>query len=344
VSGADSGGGQSGRVLARRLTERNSLATIVIIVLGIAVLVVLHLFITDFLQLLMTKFLCFAIFGMGYNLVYGYTGMLSLGHGAFFGAGAYVAGLLTLHTGITSFWVTLPLAIVAGAGVAAIFSFFFLRVSGTYFLLITFGFSQLLYALKWNIKWFNAPGMQGISDVKFPTIGASGFTWTHQSFYFLTLAFFVVCYLLVNGIVNSPYGRALVGVRENENRMKALGYNVWTFRYTALVISGAFCGLAGLLFAYNGSFVYPSHLGFDYSWIPMLLVILGGAGTKLGPIVGAAIVVWMEYFISLLTSQRWPLILGALFIAVIMYFRGGVVASLARLFQKAGDGHEPATD
>jgi branched-chain amino acid transport system permease protein len=332
----------TGRRTADRMTGRNGIATMVILVVAIGLLIVMPFFLTDFLQLLMTKFLAFAIFGMAYNLVYGYTGMLSLGHGAFFGIGAYTAGLLTLHTSITSLWVALPLAIVGAAAGAAVFSLFFLRVSGTYFLLITFGFSQLMYALTWNIKWFNKPGMQGIADIKFPTVGVSGFTWNHRSLYFLTLAFFVICYFLINAIINSPFGHALVGVRENENRMRALGYNVWAFRYTALVMSGAFCGLAGLLFAYNGSFVYPNHLGFDYSWIPMLVVILGGAGTKLGPIVGAGIVVWFEYFISLLTPQRWPLILGALFIAVIMYFRGGVVAYVTRLFQKAGKKHEPA--
>jgi len=335
---------RAGPGLAGRIMGRNAIATMTILVVAVGLLIVMPLFLTDFLQLQMTRFLVFAIFGMAYNLVYGYTGMLSLGHGAFFGMGAYTAGLLTLHTSVTSFWVALPVAVVVAAGGAAIFSFFFLRVKGAYFLLITFGFSQLMYALTWSIKWFNKPGMQGISDIKFPTTGASGFTWTHQSLYFLALAFFVICYFLISAIVNSPFGHALVGVRENENRMKALGYNVWAFRYTVLVISGAFCGLAGLLFAYNGSFVYPNHLGFDYSWIPMLVVILGGAGTKLGPIVGAAIVVWFEYFISLLTPQRWPLILGALFIAVIMYFRGGVVAYVTRVFEKAGDKHEPAAN
>jgi branched-chain amino acid transport system permease protein len=328
---------------AAGMSRRDLGITATMLVAALGLLVILPFFLTDFLQLLMTKFLIFAIFGMAYNLVYGYTGMLSLGHGVFFGLGAYTAGLLTLHTHVTSFWITLPLAIVIGAVGSAFCSFFFLRVKGTYFLLITFGISQLMYALTWNIKWFSASGMQGIADIKFPTVGASGFTWTHQSFYFLTLAFFVICYFLINGIINSPFGHALVGVRENENRMKALGYNVWAFRYTALVISGAFCGVAGLLFAYNGSFVYPNHLGFDYSWIPMLLVILGGAGTKLGPIVGAAIVVWLEYFISLLTAQRWPLILGVLFVAVIMYFRGGIVAHINRaLTSKTGDGHESA--
>jgi branched-chain amino acid transport system permease protein len=333
---------REGPSLAGRMKTSSAAATAAILVLALGLLVLMPFFLTDFLQLQMTRFLVYAIFGMAYNLVYGYTGMLSLGHGAFFGVGAYTAGLLTLHTSITSFWVTLPLAIAAGAVLAAVFSFFFLRVSGTYFLLITFGFSQLMFALTWSIKWFNRSGMQGISDIKFPTVGVSGFAWTHLSFYFLTLAFFVICYFLVNSIVNSPFGHALVGLRENENRMKALGYNVWAFRYTVLVISGAFCGVAGLLFAYNGSFVYPNHLGFDYSWVPMLLVILGGAGTKLGPIVGAAIVVWLEYFISLLTPQRWPLILGAIFIAVIMYFRGGVVAYITRMVQKAGGKREPA--
>jgi branched-chain amino acid transport system permease protein len=341
VSTANTARGSS--TLAGKNVGRDAIVTGTILVLAVGLLIVMPFFLSDFLQLLMTKFLVIAIYGMAYNLVYGYTGMLSLGHGAFFGAGAYTAGLLALHTQSTSLWAALPISILAAAGLAAVFSLFFLRVSGTYFLLITFGFGQLMFALTWSIKWFNRAGMQGISDIKFPTVGASGFAWTHLSFYFLTLAFFVICYFLINAIINSPYGHALVGVREHEGRMKALGYNVWAYKYTVLVISAAFCGLAGLLFAYNGSFVYPNHIGFDYSWIPMLVVILGGAGTKLGPIVGAGIVVWFEYFISLLTPQRWPLILGILFITVIMYFRGGVVAYVSRLLRtKAGDQHEPA--
>ncbi len=132
-----------------------------------------------FQQLLMTKFLILAIFGMGYNMVYGYGGMLSLGHGAFFGIGVYAVGLLWLHAGINNLWLSIPVSIIMALIGGLILSFFFLRMSGVYFLLITFGLSQLLYAVAWSIDWFNSSGMQGISDIKYPSIGFSGFSWTN---------------------------------------------------------------------------------------------------------------------------------------------------------------------
>jgi branched-chain amino acid transport system permease protein len=317
-----------------RARRGNILAQVILLAAAAVLLGVLPAFLPSFMNILMTKFLIYAVFAMGYNLIFGYGGMLSLGHGAFFGIGAYTVGLLVLHGHTNNFWLAAPLAILLSLVGAAILCFLFLRVSGVYFLLISFGLSQLLYSVAWNIKWFNRPGMQGISEIGFPNIGIAGFKWTNTSFYYLVLVVFVVCYYVIKSLVESPFGHALVGIRESEGRMRALGYNVWAFKYAALIISGGFAGLAGLLFAYNNSFVYPVHLGFDTSWVPMLIVIVGGVGTKLGPLVGAAIVVWAEYFISLLTPQRWPLILGALFIAVIMYFRGGVVAFVERLWQR----------
>jgi branched-chain amino acid transport system permease protein len=304
---------------------------------ALVLLIVLPRFLTGFAQTLMTRFLIFSIFAMGYNIIFGYGGMLSLGHGAFFGMGAYTVGLFTLHAQYNNIWVLLPLAILVATVGAAVLSFFFLRVSGgVYFLLITFGFSQLLYALAWNVKWFSSPGMQGISSVRLPAEGLLGMRWTNLLFYYVVFAVFLLALFVVNRIVESPFGQGLIGVRESENRMRALGYNIWSFKYTALVMSGAFAGLAGALYAFNSTFVHPTHLGFDTSWLPMLMVIVGGVGTRLGPIVGAAIVVWLEYFFSLLTPQRWPLFLGLFFIAVIMYFRGGIVAALGRLSKRLG--------
>jgi branched-chain amino acid transport system permease protein len=320
--------------LAAGPARRSVVGLVIGLVAAVALLAVLPAFLPGFMNLLMTKFLIYGIFAMGYNLIFGYGGMLSLGHGAFFGLGAYTVGLLVLHANTNNLWIAAPLAIVVSLVGAAILCFLFLRVSGVYFLLISFGLSQLLYSVAWNIKWFSRPGMQGISDIGFPGVGIAGFKWSNISFYYLVLAVFVLCYYVIRRIIDSPFGHALVGIRESEGRMRALGYNVWAFKYVALIISGGFAGIAGMLFAYNNSFVYPVHLGFDTSWVPMLIVIVGGVGTKLGPLVGAAIVVWAEYFISLITPQRWPLILGMLFIAVIMYFRGGIVAFVERLWQR----------
>ncbi len=314
----------------RRVRSRPALWWVGLVV-AVGFLAVLPWFMKGFMQTLMARFLIFSIFAMSYNIIFGYGGMLSLGHAAFFGIGGYTVGLLFLHGDITLFWIVAPLTVVFSLAGGAALSFLALRVTGLYFLLITFGLGQLLYSLSWNIRWFNSAGMQGIAAIPFPDMGLPGFAWTNRSFYYFVLVWFVLSYLAINRIAESPFGRGLVGIREGENRMKALGYDVWLFRYLALVVSALFAGWAGMLFAYNNSFVYPVNFSFDYSWLPMLMVILGGAATRSGPIVGALIVVFAEFYVSQLTKERWPLILGILFVAVIMYFRGGIVVALVRL-------------
>ncbi len=170
----------------------------------VGLLLVLPRFLPGFLQILMTKFLVFSIFAMGYNLVFGYGGLLSLGHGAFFGMGAYTVGLMTLHAQNNNIWLLVPLGILVATVGAAVLSFFFLRVSGVYYLLITFGFSQLLYALAWNIRWFSSSGMQGISNITLPASGIFGLRWTNLVFYYLVFIIFVGAYLVMSRIIDSP--------------------------------------------------------------------------------------------------------------------------------------------
>lgn len=306
------------------------------VVLAGLFLLVLPWFLKGFMQTLMAKFLIFSIFAMSYNLIFGYGGMLSLGHAAYFGIGAYTAGLLMLHAGITSFWVAAPLALLFALVGGVFLGFLSLRVTGLYFLLITFGLGQLLYSLAWNIRWFNSPGMQGISAIPYPDMGIPGFEWTNLSFYYFVFVWFALCYFLINRVADSPFGRGLVGVREGEDRMRALGYNVWLFRYLALIVAGGFAGWAGMLYAYNNSFVQPAYFGFDYSWLPMLMVIVGGAATRIGPLVGALIVVFADYYVSQLTQIWWPFFLGWMFVFIIMFFRGGIVVFAGRFWRRIG--------
>ena len=130
--------------------------------------------------------------------------------------------------------------------------------------------------------------MQGISAIPYPDMGIPGFHWTNRSFYYFVFLWFVVCFFLVNRVADSPFGRGLVGIREGEDRMRALGYNVWLWRYLILIVAGILAGWAGMLYAYSNSFVQPAYFGFDYSWLPMLMVIVGGAATRIGPIGGRA--------------------------------------------------------
>ena len=157
---------------------------------GLLVLAVLPLFFSTYGQGLMTRFLIFALFAMSYNVVFGYAGLLSLGHAAFFGAGGYTVAILKMHYNIDLFWVTVPLGLVVATITAALFGFIALRSSGIYFLLVTFALGQMLYSLAWNVKWLNSPGMQGITGITLPDLGIPGFTLNTTSFYYLVLVFF----------------------------------------------------------------------------------------------------------------------------------------------------------
>ncbi len=299
------------------------------------VLGIMPIFLPSFMQRMMGKFLIFAIFSISYNIVAGYAGLLSLGQAAYFGVSGYTVAVMMYHLGISSLWITGPAGILLGTLTAVIFGPIVLRVSGMYFLILTFAIGQLLYSLVWNVSWFNIPGMQGIAGLPKASIGIPGFEWTDLSFYFLVLFFFVISMLLQKRLSNSPFGRSLEGIREGEKRMLALGYNVWLHKYIAFIIGGMFAGLSGVLFVYQNRFIEPAHMNIMTSFLPMAMVIIGGPGTLWGPVVGAATVIFAEYFSSILIPQRWPLVLGGLFVFSIMFARKGLAVYIGNLWHRA---------
>jgi branched-chain amino acid transport system permease protein len=282
----------------------------------------------------MTRFLVFALFAMSYNIVFGYAGLLSLGHAAFFGAGGYTVALLKLHYNVDLFWISAPLGILVATLIAALFGIIALRASGMYFLLVTFALGQMLYSLAWNVKWLNSKGMQGITGIALPDLGIPGFTLDTTWYYYMVLMFFGISSVLLYRLVHSPYGVALVGIRAGEARMEAVGYNVWLYKFTAFVISGAFAGLAGVLFTYYNFFVSPNHLGIATSFLPMVMAIMGGLGTFMGPVIGAAVFIFVENFASIISPQRWPLVLGALFVLTVIFAREGIGVYLWSFWKK----------
>lgn len=300
------------------------------------ILATIPFFLSTYGRGLMTRFLIFALFAMSYNIVFGYAGLLSLGHAAFFGAGGYTVALLKLHYDVDLFWISAPLGLLVATFTAAVFGIVALRASGIYFLLVTFALGQMLHSLAWNVKWLNSPGMQGITGIPLPDLAIPGFTLDTTWFYYLVLIFFIISAGLLHRLVCSPYGHALVGIREDESRMEAVGYNTWLYKYTAFVISGAFAGIAGMLFTYYNFFVSPNHFGIMTSFLPMVMAIMGGLGTFLGPVVGAAVFIFVENFASILSPQRWPLILGGLFVLTIMFAKEGIGVYLWRLWTVVG--------
>ena len=234
------------------------------------------------------------------------------------------------------------LGVLVATLIASLFGLIALRASGIYFLLVTFALGQMLYSLAWNVKWLNSKGMQGITGIGLPDLGIPGFMLDPLSYYYMVFFFFVISFLLLYRMVRSPFGLALVGIREGESRMEAVGYNTWLFKYTAFVISGAFAGLAGVLFSYYNFFVSPNHLGIATSFLPMVMAIMGGLGTLLGPVVGATVFIFVENFASILSPQRWPLVLGTLFVLTIMFAREGIGVYLWRLWTKVTHGYGSA--
>jgi len=297
------------------------------------VLLVLPSFLSTYPLSILTKVLIYAIFAMSLDLIVGYTGLLSLGHAAFFGVAGYAFGILMVRYGIESFWLVVPLGILAAGIVAAIIGYISLRVSGVYFLLVTLAFGQLLSvaAVKWTSVTGGTNGLVGIIK---PHLGLPGFTWTNFSFYYLVFLAFVICFFLLHRITNSSFGRALVGIRENEPRMQSLGYNTWAHKYVAFIIGGLFAGVAGVLFASFYGIMVPGHLGITTSSSVMLMVIIGGAGTLFGPAIGAAFILVLERFASDLVPERWPLILGVVFVICVLFLRGGFGSYLSRFWRR----------
>lgn len=296
-------------------------------------LLVLPPFLSAYPLSMLTKVLIFAIFAMSLDFILGYAGLLSLGHAAFLGVAGYTAGILVVRYGIESIWLVMPLGILAAGIVAAIIGYMALRVSGVYFLLVTLAFGQLLSvaAVKWRAMTGGTDGLVGITC---PDLGLAGFTWTASSFYYLVFLAFVICFFLLHRITNSSFGRALVGIRENEPRMQCLGYNTWAHKYVAFTIAGLFAGVAGVLFASFYGIMVPGHLSIMTSASVMLMVIIGGAGTLFGPAIGAGFIVVLERFASDYVPERWPLILGGVFVICVLFMRGGFGIYLSRFWGK----------
>lgn len=198
--------------------------------------------------------------------------------------------------------------------------------------MVTFALAQLLFSLAWTQEHFTG-GAFGIT-VPLPNLGIPGFTFNVISFYYFIFVFFIISYFLLHRIVASPFGHVLQGIREDEPRMRALGYNTWLHKYIAFIIAGFFAGIGGALFAHWNMVITPYQLGIIFSTYAILCVILGGAGTLVGPVIGAAVVIGIEYGASLYSPERWPLILGAIFVIAVMFLRGGIYRHLINLWKK----------
>jgi branched-chain amino acid transport system permease protein len=279
---------------------------------------------------LLSEILIFAILALSLNVLVGFTGLVSLGHAAFFGVGAYTAGLVAQNLS-SNIIVSVLMAILLSVFVAAIIGVFCLKVSGFYFLMLTLAFSQMIYSFIYQSTNLTG-GSNGLSGIPRATLGGFEFSNAVYIFYLILLVFFVT-YAALRIVVNSPFGQVLIGIRENETRVKSMGYNTSIYKYTAFLIAGGFGGMAGSLYTYFNGFIAPSDVYWTMSGAVLIMVLIGGAGTILGPVLGAALFVILETLISSYTNS-WMMIVGSVFIIFVIFFPKGIFGIGESILQK----------
>jgi branched-chain amino acid transport system permease protein len=287
---------------------------------------------------LLTKIMIMAIFAMSLDLLVGYTGLISLGHAAYFGLAAYTLVLISPKYEAASLWWTLPVAILVAAVAALVIGVFVLRTKGIYFIMVTLAFAQMIYFV------FHDTNLGGGSDgiylnVK-PDMSIAGFAPIDLDnavhFYYFVMVLLILAYFFLRQVLRSPLGHALVGIRTNEHRMLSLGFPVFRYKLAAFTLAGALAGLAGYLAACQYGFVNPEILSWHHSANVLLMVILGGHGQLYGAAAGAFAFVLLQELFSTITKY-WQLLMGIVIVLLVLFLPGGL-SSLAHRFRTSALG------
>jgi branched-chain amino acid transport system permease protein len=299
-----------------------------------AVLALIPLFGSRYYTFLATDVLILAMFATSLNLLIGYSGLVSFGHAAYFGVGAYVCGILMKNAGIP-FVLSWLLGGVGGALFAAVFGFFCVRLTSVYFSMLTMAFAQIVWAIafKWNDV---TGGEQGFPNVPMPdTAFLDWVPWlgslrSGDKFFYITLVLVAVSIAAMRRIVNSPFGRIMTTIRDNAERTQFIGIDVRRYRLLMFIIAGGFAGLAGGIFGVFNRGVFPDFCYWPKSAEVLIMVLLGGIHNFWGPSVGAAIIILLNQYIVSFT-EYWPFVLGSILLVLLFGFPGGVVGGLGSL-------------
>jgi branched-chain amino acid transport system permease protein len=305
-------------------------------ILMVAIALVAFVFIVphtnSFVVVLATRALAFAILAMSVDLLLGFTGLASMGQAAYFGVGAYLTAVLAtkFQFGLGwDFWLVVVLGILIGATLAAFFGLFAIRTSDVYFLMITLALGQCVWGLAY--RWNSLTG--GDTGINLNVRPSFGLDLSNEvTFFYLVFVFFTASMVLMYVLIRSPFGRSLAGIRECELRMPILGYNTWLHKYIAFIIAGGFGGLAGVLWAHTNGHVSPEDVVLTTSVDALLMVVLGGSGTLVGAVIGAAIVFGLREYLSTLVPW-WQYALGGVYVLTILYLPNGLMGIPARLRQ-----------
>ena len=286
----------------------------------------------DFYIQMVTRMMILAIFAMSLDLLQGITGLVSLGHAAYFGFAGYVLAFLSPADAPASWFITLPLAILTSALLALLIGFFVVRTQGIYFIMVTMAFAQMVFFLFFDNKEL------GGSDGLYINLRPAGWGLDFENklvLYFFTLACLVLTYAFLRRLLWSPFGRTLNGIRLNEHRTQALGYNSFNYKLTAFTLAGALAGMAGYLWAAQSGYVNPELMGFHMSAHAIMMVILGGMGNVAGALIGAfGFELFLHFFKDLPTvgefdvGKHWQLWMGSLIVLVVIIAPQGLMGLL----------------
>jgi len=279
-----------------------------------------------FYVFLVTDILIFAIFALSLNLMLGYTGLVSFGHAAYFGIGVYTCALLIKKTGL-DFLITLPVAGVFGATGAFVIGLFCVRLTKIYFAMLTLAFSQIVWVIvfKWNTL---TGGDNGIIGINFPS-----YLDSKVKFFYFVLIVFILVVIVLRRIVNSPFGRILIAIRENPDRTEFIGINVKLFRLLAFVISGFFAAIAGGMFCMFNNSAFPDYLHWPVSAEVLIMTLLGGKYNFFGPVIGAASLLYLR-MLSTSYTEYWSLILGIILCLLLFFFPNGIAGFVQDRFYR----------
>ncbi len=302
---------------------------------------------TDFYTQMVTRMLIMAIFAMSLDLLQGVTGLVSLGHAAYFGLAGYALAFLMPQDTAVSLWWTLPLAVLASALAALIIGFFVVRTHGIYFIMVTMAFAQMVFFLFFDNKVLG--GSDGLYINFKPSAQVLGFTLfdldNKITFYYVTLGFALLVYAFLRRLLWSPLGRALSGIRINEHRMRAMGFSTFGYKLTAFTIAGGLAGLAGYLWGAQSGYINPELMGFHMSAHAIMMVILGGMGNFAGAFVGAFTFEYVLHALKDLPTlqmfgkdinlgKHWQLWMGTFIVLVVIFAPRGLMGLAERFLQK----------
>ncbi|HET7876481.1 MAG TPA: branched-chain amino acid ABC transporter permease [Methylomirabilota bacterium] len=306
------------------------------------VLLVLPWMVEPYQTVLFSYGLVFAIAALGFNLLLGYTGLLSFGHSAYFGVGAYAVAFIVKYLKITSMEVFLLGGILATAVLSALLGFLCVRYTRIFFGILTLALSQVLWSLAFKFFWVTG-GTDGLR-VPTPTLlgGTIGMAlgaaedkmgFLAHRYYYYVLVIFVACVAVMWVIVHSPFGKALQAIRDNETRAEFVGVQVWRYRWVAFIVSGIYTGLAGALWVPLNGLTTPDILVWTFSGEIVFFTVLGGFQTFAGPIIGAVVFNYLKTF-AVGYTVYWQLLLGAVLVTLVLALPQGIVGTALRLFAK----------